>query len=448
MHAESSVLTMVALGGTMVVMFLAIATDRMHKLTAALVGSLLCTGLGLALHVLPDYREVHRILAKDLNVLGVIVGTSILVDIAGQSGLFQFIAVKIAKRAQGDPQRLLTALMALTLVFVSVLTIAPGTLIVVSLALVLSRTLDLQAKPYLFGIALTANSGALSTFASGICTLMVGSAAGIPYVQFLLVSLPMALATAVVAWLVLSRRYRNELARPGVDQAERRARLESFDEWAMVKDRRVFRRCAVILLLTVVGFATARLFGVGLDFVALAGGTAALLFSGFDPEQAIKKVNWTVIVFFVGLFVMIGVVEATGLLDVLAQGIGAIADGNVYVALVVLVLFTAVLSGVMDNIPVAATLIPIVKSLTVSLPAPPLWWGLIIGANLGGNATPIGSVSSVIALHALQESGGGKISWGEFFRVGGVVLVLQMVVVLLYLLTLTALDAFPAIPTP
>ncbi len=439
---------MAVLGIAMAAVFLAIATERLHKITAALLGSVVCVGLALALDVIPSYREVYAILSKDLGVLGVIVGTSILVDIAGQSGLFQFVAVKIAKRAQGDPRRLLGALVALTVLFVSFLTIAPGTLIVVSLALVLARTLDLRSKPYLVAIALAANSGALSTFASGICTLMIGSAAGIPYAHFLVVSLPMALATAWIVWAVVLRCYGNELADPAVSSDERRARLASFDEWAMVKDRIVFRNCAVILVLTVVGFATARLFGVGLDFVAIAGGTAALLFSGFDPEQAVKKVNWTVIVFFVGLFAMIGVVEHTGLLEALAHGIGAVSGGNVYATLVLLVLFTVVLSGLMDNIPVAATLIPIVKSLAVTLPGEPLWWGLVLSANLGGNGTPIGSVSSVIALHALHDTGGGKITWGEFLRVGGLVLLLQTTLVLVWLLGLTALDLLPALPKP
>lgn len=437
---------MVLLGGVMAATYLAIATNRLHKLTAALLGSLLCVALALALGVLPGYGAVYTILAKDLNVLGVILGTSILVDIAGRSGLFQFLAVKIAKRAQGDPDKLLTALLALTVAFVSVLTIAPGTLIMVSLTLVLTRTLELNPKPYLIGVAICANSGALVTFASGICTLMIGSAAGIPYVQFLQVSLPMALLTAAVAWWVIRRSFRGSLTAGGMTADERRRRIEDFDEWAMIHDRRVFRRCAWILALTIVGFATARLIGVGLDFVALAGGTAALLFSGDDPEVAVRKVNWTVIVFFVGLFVMIGAVEATGLLEAMAHGMSSLAAGNVYVAMVVLVLFTLPTSGVMDNIPVAATLIPIVKSMTASLPAEPLWWALVMSANLGGNATPIGSISCVIALHALQEASGEKVGWGSYFRIAGAIVAAQAVLVLVYLVAMTALGLFPTIP--
>jgi Na+/H+ antiporter NhaD/arsenite permease-like protein len=379
-------------------------------------------------------------------VLGVIIGTSILVDVAGKSGLFQFLAVKIAKRANGDPGRLFTSLIVLTVLFVSLLTIAPGTLIVASLALVLCRTLQLDAKPYLVGIAIAANSGALMTFASGICTLMIGSAARLPYAHFFLVSTPIALLTAAVAWWVVGRFYRDSLRADPATAPERAKAVQAFDEWAMVPDRRIFRRSAVLLVGTILGFALAQQLHVGLDFVAMTGGACAILFSGQDPEAAIKKVNWTVILFFVGLFVMIGTVEHSGLLQEAAGLLSAASAGNVHVATFVLVPFTAITSGIMDNIPVAATLIPIVTTMTQSLPAAPMWWGLVFAANLGGNGTPIGSISGVIALSALQESGGGKVSWGEWFKVGGATMLLQLLVVLAWLSLFTVFDLYPTLP--
>lgn len=436
---------MTVLGLVMATVYGLIATGRMHKVTAALLGAIACTAIGLTTGVLQDYREIHAILGKDLAVLGVIVGTAILVDIASQSGLFQFLAIKIAKRAGGDPQRLYTALVALTVLFVSLLTIAPGTLIVVSLALVLCRTLELDARPYVLGIAIAANSGALVTLASGICTLMIGSAANLPYLHFFVVTTPMAFVTAIVAWWWIGRCYRAEL-RPSGDPAERRSRVQTFDEWAVVADRRVFFRSAWILGGTVVGFALAQQLGIGLDLVAMTGGAAAVFFSGRDPEEAIAKVNWPVILFFVGLFVIIGVVEHSGLLQIAAAGVQSATGGNVHVAVLFLVLFTLVTSAVMDNIPVAATMIPIVGTMAVALPQEPLWWSLVLSANLGGNGTPIGSISGVIALGALASAGGKKVGWGEWFRVGGPVVLLQLAVILGWLLLFVALDAFPSLP--
>jgi Na+/H+ antiporter NhaD/arsenite permease-like protein len=439
-------LPMAVLGLVMLATYALIATGKLHKVTAALCGAVVCTVFGLLFGVLREYDEVHEVLTKDIGVLVVIVGTSILVDVAGKSGLFQFLAVKIAKKAKGDPGRLFTSLIVLTVLFVSLLTIAPGTLIVASLTLVLCRTLKLDPKPYLVGVAICANSGALVTFASGICTLMVGSAAKLPYMHFFVVSTPMAFATAFVGWFVVRRFYRDRLRGDPATAAARAAAVAAFDEWAMVSDRRMFWRSAILLGLTIVGFASAQALHIGLDFVAMAGGAMAILFSGQDPDEAIKKVNWTVIVFFVGLFVMIGTVEHSGLLQHAASLLADVSAGNVHVATVVLVLFTAVTSGIMDNIPVAATMIPIVDTMAQGLPAAPLWWGLVLSANLGGNGTPIGSISGVIALSALQESGGGKVGWGEWFKVGAVAMVLQLVVVLAWLWAFTAFDLYPALP--
>ena len=224
--------------------------------------------------MLHDYDEVHEVLAKDIGVLGVIVGTSILVDVAGKSGLFQFLAVKIAKRAKGDPtERLFTSLIVLTVLFVSLLTIAPGTLIVASLTLVLCRTL--RARPeavpgrrrdrrQLRGIGhvrvghLHAD-GRLGGEAAVRALLRRLDADGVRNGRGSRGSSSSA-STATSC----------EPTRPTA--AERADAVASFDEWAMVTDRRVFWRSAILLGLTIVGFATAQPLGIGLDFVAMAGG--------------------------------------------------------------------------------------------------------------------------------------------------------------------------------
>jgi Na+/H+ antiporter NhaD/arsenite permease-like protein len=448
--AAKPILPMVVLGVMMTLTYVAIAFDWLHKSLAAMLGALCCVAAALAMGVFKDEaghsaydRAVHDIIGHDIGVIGVIVGTSVLVEIASRSGLFHFIAVKIVKATHGDLGRLLLALSAATVLFVTFLTIAPGTLIMVSLALVVTKELDLDPKPYILAIALCANSGALMTFASGICTLMLGTAGNLAYAHFFRVTTPLALVTAVISWYVVSRVYRQSLVGT-LSAAERQAKIAAFNEWALVKDRRLFYRCAIILLATIVGFATARTIGIGLDFVAFAGGTIALLASGISPEEAIKKVNWSLILFFIGLFVIIGSVQESGLLDWQARQMVTLAGGNELGVLLLLGTFVMVLSGVMDNIPVAATLIPIVRSMgQQGIATGPLWWTLIATANLGGNSTPIGSVSSVIALSSLEKDRGVKIGWGEFLKVGGLVTLLQAVVALSYLAAFSLLGLFP-----
>jgi Na+/H+ antiporter NhaD/arsenite permease-like protein len=185
------VMPMIVLGTIMTFTYLAIAFDWLNKSLAAMLGALLCVAGALTFGVFKDEkghsaydRAVHDIIGHDIGVIGVIIGTSVLVEIAGRSGLFHFVAIKIVKWTRGDPKLLLIAMSAATVVFVTFLTIAPGTLIMVSLALVVTKELDLDPRPYVVTIALCANSGALMTFASGICTLMLGTAGNLEYVHF------------------------------------------------------------------------------------------------------------------------------------------------------------------------------------------------------------------------------------------------------------------------
>jgi Na+/H+ antiporter NhaD/arsenite permease-like protein len=256
----------------------------------------------------------------------------------------------------------------------------------------------------------------------------------------------MAILSAIVAYSMIRAFYAASLQAAG-DPGERARKVAAFDEWALVMDRRLFYRCALILGGTIVGFALAQRLGVGIDFIAFCGGTAALLCSGIYPDDAIKKVNWSMILFFVGLFVIIGSVQETGLLDWQARQMLALSGGNPVVAMLLIAVFVLALSGIVDNIPVAATLIPIVRAMEAQgVPAEPLWWCLILSANLGGNSTPIGSVSSVIAVNALEKERGIKIGWGEFLRVGGVITLVQSILVLTYLYLFAHFNLFPARP--
>jgi Na+/H+ antiporter NhaD/arsenite permease-like protein len=237
--------------------------------------------------------------------------------------------------------------------------------------------------------------------------------------------------------------YAGDLVATGDAEARRRT-IEGFDEWAVVKDRKVFYRMGVILLATILGFAFAQTLGVGLDFVAFMGAVAALILSGENADEAIKKVNWSVIIFFVGLFVVIGAVQASGLLDVMASQLVALSGGSQLALILLIACFVQGMSGVVDNIPVAATMIPVVRALEEQgLAVAPLWWVLIFTCNLGGNSTPVGSISTILAMSALEKERGVKITWGEFLKVGGAVFAVQTVAVFGYIVLFHVFDLFP-----
>ncbi len=335
-----------------------------------------------------------------------------------------------------------------TFAFVSVLTIVPATLIICSLVMVICSSLNYSPKPFLLAVALCANSGAIVTFASGLPNIMIGTAAHIPYVQFLMVSAPFAVFSLLLV-IGLSRfAFRHELPwkQVAVEQQALAARMSEFDPWALVENRWVMIRSAVILGLTVLGFAFAQLLGLGMDFIAMAGGTAALAFAGKSVEDSIAKVNWTVVLFFMGLFLIIGCVEATGALEWVAEHVVSLSGDNSVALIALLTGFAAIASAIVDNIPVAATMIPIVQNISsLGLPAEPLWWSLVLGCNLGGNGTPIGSISCVIALYTLKKEGGIDVGWGEFIRLGGTLLLLQILCSIAYLELLHGLGWLPTI---
>lgn len=431
----------------MLLTYIGVAYERFHKTVAALLGAGVLTLLGVFLEIF-DYERIYEFLKEDLNVFGVIIGTGILVDVTGKSGLFHFLSMLIVRATGGQATRLYLSICGLTFFFVAVLTIVPSMLILGSLVLVICRSLNYDPKPFLLSVAICANSGAIVTFASGLPNIMIGTAANIPYMHFLIVSAPYALVSAIIAVSALRFAFRADL--PWSQTAEQKAalqqRIAEFDPWALVENRWILLRSALILVSTVIGFAFAQLLGVGMDFIAMSGGTAALLFAGRDVEDAISKVNWTVILFFMGLFLIVGCVRETGALELMAEQVVVVSGGDTAALVALLSVFSATASSIVDNIPVAATLIPIVKSISGSDIAPePLWWALVIGCNLGGNGTPIGSISCVIALYTLKKEAHVTVGWGEFVKLGGSIMLLQTVGAILYLLSLTGANAFPPI---
>ena len=425
---------MILFAAIMLATYVGVAMEPLHKTVAALCGAVVLVILSLTLGLF-EYDKIYDLLEEDLNIFGVIIGTGILVDVIGKSGLFHFISMWIVRFTGGRASTLFLTLCFVTFVFVAVLTIVPAMLILSSLVLVICRSLNYKPVPLLLSVAICANSGAIATFASGLPNIMIGTAAQIPYSHFLMISLPYAVISLVVAIAMLRLFFRNDLPWKQTAEEQRllKEQIESFDPWAMVEDRRVLLRSGLILLGTVLGFVFAQQLGVGMDFVAMVGATAALLFAGKGVEDAIHKVNWTVIMFFMGLFIIIGCVKQTGALAWVAQQVIAFSDNEMSLLIPLLGVFSAVASSIVDNIPVAATLIPIVRDISGdAVPAEPLWWTLIICCNLGGNGTPIGSISCVIAIYALKREANERVGWGMFLKLGGTIMLIQVFGAILY----------------
>jgi len=387
----------------------------------------------------PIPLPVHLI---EWPTLGVIIGSSIFVEIAARSGIFTWSAIKLLKASRGDPWRLLLLLGVLTLLFSAFLNNVTAMIIVGSLTVVACQRLEMDAKPYLLVEAFLTNVGGLLTLISSLPNIILGHAAGITFLRFFLIATPYCLAATAVTLLMARRRFG---IRPFADPERAReanSRVMEFDEWETVQDRGFFKAAWFVTGGVVLGFALQSYLPVfrsedlGLQFVAFAGATVMLVLRPKAVEEALRKVEWSLVFFFVGLFVLIGICghPRVGVLAAMGRGTAWMIDHTGAFASASLVWVTGLLSGLTDNVPLAAML---AKMLDPAV-GEDVWWSAIIGGNLGGNITPIGSAAVVVGV-TLMKREGIKLSFGGFMRVAAPFAAAQLALGSLYVLVLRAI---------
>ena len=374
--------------------------------------------------------------------LGVIIGSSIFVEIASRSGIFTWSAIRLLKASRGDPWRLLLLLGVLTLAFSAFLNNVTAMIIVGSLTVVACRSLGLQARSFLLVEAFLTNVGGLLTLISSLPNIILGHAAGIGFLRFFLVAAPYCLI-ASAATFVMARRIFG--IRPLTDPeaaARAAARVDEFDEWETVKDRRFFKAAwfvtgGVIVLFALQGYLPVfKSEELGLQFVAFLGATVMLVLKPKAVEEALRKVEWSLVFFFVGLFILVGVCghPDVGVLALLGDGVMWLLDNAGAAGSAILVWVRGILSGLTDNVPLAAML---AQMLDPGRVGEDVFWASIIGGNLGGNVTPIGSAAVVVGV-TLMKREKIKISFVGFMKVAAPFAFVQLLIGSLYVLLLRA----------
>ncbi len=446
-----------AFAGLLAAMILALALEeRLHIKKSLVTGvfAVLSLGLGHLLHVLPFDAEGgfsvllpggHSVAlpvyvpSVDWEVVAIILGSSLFVDATARSGLFTWIALRLTKQTGGDPRKLLVTYGLMTVLFSAVLNNVTAMIIVGSLTAVSLQRLE--RKDLLLGFLLVegllTNLGGLLTLISSVPNILVGAAAGIGFVTFFVKAAPyVAVATVATLWLG-ARIYRVEpLADPSVRRAAAE-RVAAFDEREGVESEGFFRFAAVALAAFIVGIALASVlhYPLGMGFVAMGFGVLMLLRFGATVDRFYRDVDWDLLLFFVFLFVVIGVMEHAKVLDLIGGGLAWLVGlDEVYGGLgtAATLVSSAAASAVTDNIPLAAMLARILQGM--GLPSDhPLWWSVVFGANLGGNLTPIGSASTVVAVTLMHRHGVG-LSFGAFVRAALLFALAQIGLAVLYVL--------------
>ncbi len=379
----------------------------------------------------------------DWSTIGVIIGTSIFVEIASRSGIFTWSALKLTKMSKGDPYRLLILYSVLTVLFSAFLNNVTAMIIVGSLTVVSCQRLELKVLPFLFVEGLLTNVGGLLTLISSIPNIIVGNTAGISFVRFFMVASPyVILATAVTVMMAKKRFEEIEKLTDEAAILKAQERVDEFDENEVVENRRFFIVAWIGMAMVILGFALQSqlpvLKDLGLEAVALgAAALFLLLFAPHKVEEALDTVEWSLVIFFASLFVIIGVMELAGVLEAIGDGLTVLIGLPGLAATTAVTWSAAIASSVTDNIPLAVVLAKIL-SLREVVSTSSLWWAVIFGANLGGNMTPIGSASTVVAMTVIKKQN-VELSFLGFVKMALPFAIVQLILATLYLGLLSAL---------
>jgi Na+/H+ antiporter NhaD/arsenite permease-like protein len=404
------------------VALLVIALEFVHRTKVALVGAAFVVLVGV-LDVEPAIEAV------DWATLGLLVGMMIIVGLAQPTGLFSYLALHVARLSGGSPFRLVLLLAGLTGVLSAFLDNLTAILLVVPISLQLATLLQVPVVPLVLVQVMASNIGGTATLIGDPPNIMIGThVEELSFLDFIVNLGPVSVVTLLVATLLLYARYRRSLG----TSAEAAARVAGLDPDAALRRERLVP-ILVVLGATILGFFLHAPLHVEPVVVAMTGATAMLLIAGRNLEEALERVEWGTIFFFVGLFIMVGALEQQGVIEAIADGFADLTGGSKTAEALVILWGSAAGSALVDNIPFTAAMIPVVDELQLDGFDDAAWWALALGACFGGNATLIAAAANVAAVSALSRAG-TRITFVQFLAIGLPVTIVSLLIATAYLL--------------
>jgi Na+/H+ antiporter NhaD/arsenite permease-like protein len=409
-------------GAVFLVAYGLIASERFDRTLIALLGGLLVVIFGIV-----DQEEAFA--AIDFNVIFLLAGMMVLAGGLSKTGFFEFVAGHAIHLSRGQPFRLLIILSLLTAVLAAVLDNVTTVVLLTPVTLSIARTLKVSPFPYLISQIFASNIGGTATLIGDPPNILIGSAAGLDFGAFLVNLAPVVVLIMVafvgIMWVAFGRGME--------DDADRLDVLATVDPSAAIKDRPLMIRALTVLGLTLVGFLFHSVLGLEAATIALLGATVLMLVGPLDPHEALRDIEWNTLFFFVGLFMLIEAVVHVGIVGGVADTLADTAGGNLTIATMGILWFSAIASAIVDNIPYTATAIPIVERLIEGgLDGAVLWWALALGACLGGNLTIVGASANIVVAN-LAARDGHPITFMQFFRYGLGVVVASLLISTVYL---------------
>ncbi|MBI4731300.1 MAG: citrate transporter [Chloroflexi bacterium] len=367
-----------------------IFSEKLNRTITGIAGAALIVGLG---KLLGFYSESQAVAAVDFNTLGLLLGMMILVALLEPTGFFQFLAVWTGRISKGKPVRLLVLLGTVTTLLSMFLDNVTTVVLIAPVTILICEILGINPTPYLMAEALLSDTGGVATLVGDPPNVLIGSAAGLSFTDFLVYSLPIVLVVWLTALFLLRFLFRRELAvRPRNAKAVMRLNpAEALD------DRKTAKRVLIVLSVAILFFFVHHYLHISPSFVALSAAAVALVWVKPDVKKMLQQIEWGVLIFFASLFIMVGGLEAAGVLDSLVRIMQGASNMPPVLFGILTIWLVAGLSAIVDNVPITIALIPVIQGLgAAGMEIGPLWWALAFGAGFGGNGTIIGSTANIV----------------------------------------------------
>ncbi len=401
----------------------AIMTERVHRSVAAIAGAVLL----VICRVLTAKDGIESV---DFNTIGVLMGMMLFVAVVKQSGIFEYIAIKSAKLSKGNPWIIMIAFMLITAVLSAFLDNVTTVLLVGPMTIAVTGILELNPIPFLMTQIMSSNIGGTATLIGDPPNIMIGSAANLSFIDFITntgFTVLIVLGSIMVLFYFIYGRNLKVTA----DKMEKIMKL---DEKKAIKSRSLMTKSIIVMILVVAAFILHDTLEMESSIIALTAASIMLLIGKQDPEEIILSVEWSTILFFIGLFIVVGGLEHTGVIKMLANGMLTITNGNQIVTMILILWISAIVSAFLDNIPFVATMIPLILTMQSSgMEVAPLWWALSLGACFGGNGTLVGASANVV-LSDISKKNGYPITFNYYLKRGFPLMIVSIFIATVILL--------------
>lgn len=414
------------------VTFFFILTERIHRTVIGLFGAMTMLLVGMYLDF---YHPEDLIEVIDFNTLGLLFGMMLLVGMLEHTGAFQYLGIWTAKKTKGNPWLLMIALSGITAGLSMILDNVTTIILIVPITIIIAEMLKINPVPILMAEALLSNVGGTGTLIGDPPNIMIGSAANFSFNDFLVHTLPVVLVTWVATLLFFRVLFRKQLA----VKPQNVESLLAMKESEAIKDPKTLKKLLLVFGLVIILFFLHSALHLDAAMVAIIGAALALIWIApkIDPQKTIEKCELSVLLFFASLFVIVGGLEHAGILERMAEFITAGASDNLLLTAIIILWASAILSAIVDNIPLTVAMIPIITYLGAEgIPPDLLWWALAFGVGFGGNGSPIGSTAGVIVV-AKSEKTDNPISFIDWMKQGVPTMVLGLIIATIALTVFT-----------